>query len=53
MILSVAADWTAKNAMPESQRSRTIMPCVFLAPERTFYEFFEIDFLGKRAMDRI
>lgn len=41
------------DAKTQSRTCENKLPCVFLAPERAFYEFFEIDFWEKRAMGRI
>ena len=41
------------DAKTQSRTCENKLPCVFLAPERAFYEFFEIDFWKKRAMGRI
>ena len=44
---------TVPDAKTQSRTCESKLPCVFLAPERTFYEFFEIYFWEERAMDRI
>ena len=41
------------DAKTQSRTCENKLLCVFLAPERTFYEFFEIDFWEKRSVGRI
>ena len=41
------------DAKTQSEACENKLLCVFLAPERTFYEFFEISFSEKKKVDRI